>query len=109
MSYTVRVICRPAVAAGFTLAGLRPVEVETPGQAQNRVLALAAEPATGVLLVEDVLHDQLPLELRRELARRALPLVVPFPGPHWRAAEEGVDRYIAELLRQAIGYRVRLT
>ncbi len=108
MSLTVRVVCRPAVAAGFGLAGVRPVEVETTGQAINRVTALADDPATGVLLVEDTLHAALPPEVRRDLARRALPLLVPFPGPQWAAAEEGIDRYIAELLRQAIGYRVRL-
>ncbi len=108
MSYAVRVLCRPAVATGLGLAGLRPVEAETSGQALNRVLALAADPDTGVLLVEDTLHELLPLEVRRELARRPLPLLVPFPGPRWSPAEEGMDRYIAELLRQAIGYRVRL-
>lgn len=108
MSYTVRVVCRPAVSAGFALTGLRPVEAETSGQAVNRVLALANDPATGVLLVEDTLHAALPPEVRRDLARRALPLLVPFPGPHWVAGEEGIDRYIADLLRQAIGYRVRL-
>ncbi len=109
MSFTVRVLCRPAVAPGFLLAGLRPIEVETAGQAQNRLLDLAAAPGTGVLLMEEELFDRLPVELRRELARRPLPLLVPFPSPRWRSAEEGVDSYIAELLRQAIGYRVRLT
>ncbi len=108
MNYAVRVLCRPALSAGFGLAGLRPVEAETSGQALNRVQALAADPSTGVLLIEDTLHEQLPLEARRDLARRPLPLVVPFPGPRWSPAEEGMDRYIADLLRQAIGYRVRL-
>lgn len=108
MSYSVRVVCRPPVAPGFALAGLRPVEVDTAGQAVNRILALAADPATGLLLVEDTLHAALPPEARRDLARRAVPLLVPFPGPQWTAGDEGVDRYIADLLRQAIGYRVRL-
>ena len=108
MSYAVRLVCRPAVAGGLGLTGLRPVEAETSGPALNRVLALAADPDTGVLLVEDTLHELLPLEVRRELARRPLPLLVPFPGPRWSPVEEGMDRYIADLLRQAIGYRVRL-
>jgi vacuolar-type H+-ATPase subunit F/Vma7 len=109
VSYTVRVLCRPALAPGFLLAGLRPIEVETAGQAQTRLLALAADPGAGILLVEEELFDRLPVEFRRELARRPLPLLVPFPSPRWQTAEAEVDGYIAELLRQAIGYRVRLT
>jgi hypothetical protein len=35
-------------------------------------------------------------------------MVVPFPGPTWVAPPEGPEAFIAELLRQAIGYRVRL-
>jgi hypothetical protein len=34
-------------------------------------------------------------------------MVVPFPSPSWTAPAEGPEAYIAELLRQAIGYRVR--
>ena len=30
MAHTMTVVCRPEIAAGFALAGLRPVEVETP-------------------------------------------------------------------------------
>jgi hypothetical protein len=33
---------------------------------------------------------------------------VPFPGPAWGPPREGAEAYIAELLRRAIGYRVRL-
>jgi hypothetical protein len=33
---------------------------------------------------------------------------VPFPGPAWEARGEAAEAYIVELLRQVIGYRVRL-
>lgn len=109
MRYTVQVLCRPALGPGFALAGVRPVVVETPGEAATAIRGLLAQPETGILLVDEGLHEHLPAELRRDVARRALPLVVPFPGPRWTGEEAGMDRYIAELLRQAIGYRVRLT
>lgn len=109
MRYRVQVLCRPALAPGFALAGLRPVLATSPGEATAAIRALTAQPDAGVLLVDEGLHEQLPPELRRDLARRALPLVVPCPGPRWGGPEAGLDRYIAELLRQAIGYRVRLT
>jgi hypothetical protein len=35
-------------------------------------------------------------------------MVVPFPAPLWAPPAPGPEAFIAELLRQAIGYRVRL-
>jgi hypothetical protein len=35
-------------------------------------------------------------------------MVIPFPMPTWAAVSETPETYIAELLRRAIGYRVRL-
>jgi len=108
MSYGLRVLCRPAVAAGFRLAGLAPVETDTVADGIRRFRAMLDESGLGVILIEDAIHAALPDAMRRELSRRALPMVVPFPGPAWTAAPEGPEAFIAELLRQAIGYRVRL-
>ena len=76
--------------------------------AELRLRELGRQPDTGVLLVEERLHEALPVELRRRLARRPLPMVVPFPGPAWAERPEGAEAYVIELLRQVIGYRVRL-
>ena len=108
MSSGVRVLCRPAVAAGFRLAGLQPVEVVNPAEGARRLRTLLEDPEVGVILVEDQIHSALPDPIRRELSRRALPMVVPFPGPTWVTPPEGPEAFIAELLRQAIGYHVRL-
>jgi hypothetical protein len=35
-------------------------------------------------------------------------MVVPFPAPTWTERAAGPEAYILEILRQAIGYRVRL-
>ena len=108
MSYTVRVLARPAVAAGFRLAGLPSLETSTPVDGAKQVAALLDEPGLGVILVEAEIFDALSDEVRHELARRPLPMVVPFPGPSWAPAAQGPEAFIAELLRQAIGYRVKL-
>lgn len=108
MGYGVRVVCRPDVSPGFRLAGLPTVEAHTPDQAGERVTELRADPGIGVVLLEDALHDQLPEDARRAWGRRPLPMVVPFPGPAWAARPEGAEAYIVELLRQVVGYRVRL-
>jgi len=104
----VRVLCRPAVAAGFRLAGLDAVEAGDPGEGARRLVRLLDEEELAVVLVEDDFHGSLSEAERRALGRLALPMVVPFPAPAWTRPAEGPEAFIAELLRQAIGYRVRL-
>jgi vacuolar-type H+-ATPase subunit F/Vma7 len=108
MSYSVRVVCPPEVAAGFALAGLHTSSAGTLAEGNDFVKELLSRPDVGVILLEERLHAALSNETRRELARRPLPIVVPFPGPSWVPRPAGPDSYILELLRQAIGYRVRL-
>lgn len=106
MELTVRIICRPALAAGFELAGV-PVDLASDGPAATEVLRrLAADPKTGIVLVDAVLHRALPEDVRARLERQAQPLVTPFPPPAWDEAAEA-EAYVLEILRQAIGYRVR--
>jgi vacuolar-type H+-ATPase subunit F/Vma7 len=104
----VRVLCRPEIAAGFSLGGLPTVEAATPTEGTHQVEGLMDDPQVGVVLVENALYDAFPEELRRRIGRRPLPMVVPFPGPAWAARPEEAEAYIVELLRQVIGYRVRL-
>ena len=108
MSQTVRAVCRPDVAAGYGLAGLRTIEAQTPEEAAERLRELHRQPDVGVILLEDTLYDRLPEDLQREIGRRPLPMIVPFPGPLWRVSPESAEAYIVELLRQVVGYRVRL-
>lgn len=108
MPYRVRVLCRPEIGAGFALAGLESVDAATAEQGQERLRALLAEPDVGVVLMEEGLYDALPDDMRRRLGRRPLPMVVPFPEPTWGERAETPEGYIVELLRQVIGYRVRL-
>ena len=108
MSYRVRAIATPALAAGLRLAGLPADETEDPGAAAERVGALVQEPDLGILLVEQPLFDAFPPLLRRELENRALPIVVPVPRAAWGAATDRAESYILDLLRRAIGYRVKL-
>jgi vacuolar-type H+-ATPase subunit F/Vma7 len=108
VSYDVAVLCRPEIAAGFALAGLRAVEAATPADGSLQFVRLAARPEIGVILVEEEIYRQLGEDTRREMARRPLPMIVPFPGPTWAGEEARAEEYIVELLRRAIGYRVRL-
>jgi vacuolar-type H+-ATPase subunit F/Vma7 len=104
----VRVVCRPAVGAGFALAGLTTTAADGADEGTARVRELLADQGTGVLLLEAPLYEALPEDVRRDLGRRPLPMVVPFPAPSWQPHPGAADAHIVELLRQVIGYRVRL-
>lgn len=107
MKRRTRVVCGPAVAPGFRLTGLPVREAVTPADAARALEELARQPEVGVVLVEQRLYDGVEEEERAALERRALPIVVPFPGPAWAHVEDA-EAYVVRLLRRAIGYRVRL-
>lgn len=103
----VRVLCRPAAAAGFALAGLAAHEVPEGADARAVVESVLARGEPGVLLLEEAIHDELSEDLRALVERTANPVVIPFPGPAWEVTHPAEER-VVELLRRAIGYRVRL-
>lgn len=107
MKTRTRVLCTPEVARGFRLAGLEPVEARPGAEGADRLKDLRARPDVGVVLIEESLYDALPEPDLRALEREARPLVVPFPGPVW-APPPSPEAYVVELLRRAIGYRVKL-
>ena len=106
MTHTVRVLSRPATAAGFALAGLVAETADEVG-VDTALRALLQRRDLGVILLEESLHAALAPDLRSLVDRVAQPVVVPFPGPAWRAAPSAEEQ-VVELLRRAIGYRVRL-
>lgn len=106
MALNVRVLCRPSLAAGFELAGLTVMRVVDAGGAGDHVRRLASDARVGMVLVDDGLYRLLPADLKARLDRQALPVVAPIPAPDWDA-RIAAETYILEILRQAIGYRVR--
>jgi len=103
---TVRVLCRPALAAGFELAGMAVTRAADAASAAAAMTHLSVDARVGIVLVDDVLYGALPRDLVTRLERQALPVVAPFPSPAWDVQGEA-EAYVLEILRQAIGYRVR--
>lgn len=103
----VRVLCRPAVAPGFALAGVATSVIDDASRAVALLAELADRTDVGVVLLEDDLWQEIPAETRRRIEAIPSPAVVPFPGPSW-APRPPAEAYVVEMLRQAIGYRVRL-
>ncbi|MEQ1690318.1 MAG: V-type ATP synthase subunit F [Gemmatimonas sp.] len=111
MKYVVRAATSPALAPGFRLAGMLVDEINLGDDATaiGEQLELCARRAeTGILLIEQTLFDAAPDLFKRALEQRALPIIVPIPSAGFVPTERGAEDYILDLLRRAIGYRVRL-
>jgi V/A-type H+/Na+-transporting ATPase subunit F len=101
------VAVRPGDALGFRLAGATVEEVAAGGEAQA-FRRLLADPAVGVLAVEEELLAAVPARVLGRAKERGIPVILPFALPR-RIGEEGRGRaYVAALIRRAVGYAVKL-
>lgn len=107
MTHTLRVVCRPGVCDGFALAGVRALGAADASEAGAVLRELISQPEPGVVFVEEPLYRALPESLRDQLEHRAVPLVIPFPGPRSEAGPSA-ESELVEMLRAAIGHRIRL-
>lgn len=109
MKARVRVICRRETALGIALAGIAPIEAATGADAAAALATLVHEPAHGgIVLVESALYDALPPATLRQIRKDGAPILQPFPGPAPLAAGAAPEQELLEVLRRAVGYRVRL-
>lgn len=97
----VRIVARRPAALGIALAGVAPIEAAT---GEDAAAALAG---ARLVLMEQALYDALPVATKRQLRREGVPVVMPFPGP---AVAPGAapEQELLEVLRRAVGYRLRL-
>jgi vacuolar-type H+-ATPase subunit F/Vma7 len=102
----VRVVSRPVLATAFELTGLPVIRADGSAATAEAITQCAAHGDVGVVLVDAALYRALPTELLARLDREGLPVIAPVPSPEWNERSEA-EAYILEILRQAIGYRVR--
>ena len=101
------VIANPGLGTGFALAGVRVFEASNGEAAAAEIARLKEETDGRVIIIEEPLYKEIPEDTRRAFERFPLPVVIPVPGPDW-ATESTAHEYIVDILRRAIGYRVRL-
>ncbi len=107
MKVPVEVLCSPELAPGMALIGLPTSVASGIVEGARQLGEWIGSGRRAVVLVDEEIFNALPRQTRRSLARRTLPMIVPFPRPDWGAPGPR-EAYIVELLRQAIGYQVRL-
>jgi vacuolar-type H+-ATPase subunit F/Vma7 len=108
MSLSVRAIVSSALATGFRLAGVATDEAANAEECAALLATRSAEPDLGILLVEQPLLDATPDVVRLALERKPVPIIVPVPSPRWGEVPADAESLILNLLRRAIGYRVKL-
>lgn len=91
---------------GFALSGVLQ-RTAAPEELLPMLRELAADPLTGVVIVDERLLAGPAGDDIESLERRWPGLVVVLPAPEKAALAE--EDYIARLIRQAIGYQVRLS
>lgn len=105
--YWFKVATRPGDGLGFRLAGVEVEEIKD-AEAADRFRAILADPALGVLAVQEELLDQVPETLMEKIGREGVPVLLPFAFPRrWKEAGRGAE-YVATLIRRAIGYHVKI-
>ncbi len=105
MAYRMAVITDPETATGFRLAGVEVREADSPAAALEHLGALLPLDYGLVAVNEDLLKGT-EEERARLLRDRDLPIVVPFPAA--KAEMETGEAYIARLVKEHIGFYVKL-
>jgi len=100
------VVMTPADARhGFALAGVRQLAL-VPEQLFTELRVLLADPAVGLVMVDERLAGGATQASLREMERRSPGVVVLLPAP--KAGPPPEEEYVLRLIRRAIGYQVRL-
>ena len=103
--YRVVVITDAETATGFRLAGVEVREATSPEQTLEQVKTLLPLDY-GLVAVNEELLKGLDEDLSRLMRGRDTPIIVPFPAP--KAQLESGEDYIARLVKEHIGFYVKL-
>lgn len=99
------VVTDPETATGFRLAGVEVREADSAAAALEHLKTLVALDYGLVAVNEDLLKS-IEEDFNRLMRGREMPIVVPFPAP--KAKLESGEDYIARLVKEHIGFYVKL-
>ncbi len=95
----------PDVEYGFSLSGIEQTVADVPA-AEDALRKIIAEPATGLVIIDERMLAGMPEGRFQEIERGWHGILLVLPSPVKPPAE--VEDYAARLIRRAIGYHVRL-
>jgi V/A-type H+-transporting ATPase subunit F len=103
--YRVGIITDSESATGFRLAGAEVREAATPQEALEHLRSFVTLDY-GLVAINEALLEGTGEERTRMLRDRDLPIIVPFPAT--QAVIESGEAYIARLVKEHIGFYVKL-
>ena len=103
--YRLAVITDPETATGFRLAGVEVREADSPQAVLEHMRALLPLDY-GLIAVNEDLLTGTEDERARLLRDRDLPIILPFPAP--KQEMESGEAYISRLVKEHIGFYVKL-
>ena len=110
--YKVIVVTHPEIAPGFRLAGVDVEEASSVSEAEEileSIIRMGVE--YGVILMDEDLVMSINSRLNDKLEEKGIPLLIPFPAQEiytWLKGKEGKEDYASYLIRNAIGYKIKL-
>jgi len=102
------IITDSGTATGFRMAGVDTFEANSQRQLQDKLAELIRTGLYGLIAVNQDLAEDLGDEVDRIMKNRALPVILPFPVPQGGTVESG-EAYLNKLVKDAIGFYVKLT
>ncbi len=102
------VIAGPEVAQGFRLAGFEAFPALTPEEAKARLEALIATGAYALVAVEEALLPDPERAVERAMRGRDLPVLLTIPGPQEAFKGVDVEAYMRNLVRETLGFDIKL-
>ncbi len=99
------VVTDPETATGFRLAGVEVREADSASAALAHLKTLLSQDY-GLIAINEDLLNAIEDDLARAMRDRDMPIIVPIPAP--KAQLESGEEYIARLVKQHIGFYVKL-
>ena len=100
------VVTTPDMATGFELAGVEAFAAQSPQEAETILRGLLESEEASLIAVRQDLLDSIDPRLRRQVETSYRPLVMLIPGGTPASPGEERRRYIAELIRRAVGFHI---
>ena len=106
--YDVTAIVGRGQGVGFTLAGVRVLEVSNDTDAYNMLAEEITNEQNGIILIDEAFSKNYPSKLQKQVDESTIPLVVAIPIiTQWEYTYDR-DEMLEHIIRRAIGYRINL-
>ncbi len=106
MEYRILALMPQKLAFGFELAGIRTRVVDHPDRLRLVLREIFQEGDVGVVLLHQHLFDALDSRMRHRVLNSVIPLFLVISPEE--AGERNVEAYVEQLIKDAVGYQMRV-